>query len=127
MANKWFYNQNFFDSEAEVNAAVVSLKSRLDNNPTDWVVVKEVTSNGQGGWTVNPTPLTDDQINNLDVEKHYNVTSVHHGHTATTLSSTDATNKVLEYRTLYAQWILANSITKTTDYAPTNVDMSGYI
>jgi len=127
MAYKWFYNQNSFDSEAEVNAAVVSLKSRLDNNPTDWVVVKEVTSNGQGGWIVNPTPLTDSQINNLDNTKHYNVTSINDGYTATGLSGSEATSKVLEYRTLYAQWILANTITKIQEYAPTNEDMSGYV
>lgn len=127
MADKWFYNKNSFDSEEEVNAAVVSLKSRLDNNPTDWVVVKEVTSNGQGGWIVNPTPLTDNQINNLDGTKHYNVTSINDGYTATGLSGSEATSKVLEYRTLYAQWILANNITKTTNYAPLNIDMSGYV
>ena len=127
MADKWFYAQQAFDSEAEVNSAVVSLKSRLDNSPTDWVVVKEVTSDGQGGWIVIPTPLTDDQINNLDDAKHYNVTSIHDGYTVIGVSGSEATSKVLEYRTLYARWILANSITKMDEYAPTNEDMSVYV
>lgn len=127
MAEKWFYSQQVFESEAEVSAAVVSLKSRLDNNPTYWVVVKEVTSDGQGGWIVIPTPLTDDQINNLDDAKHYNVASIHDGYTAIGVSGSEATSKVLEYRTLYAQWILANTVTKNLEYAPTNEDMSVYV
>lgn len=127
MADKWFYNQRTFTSEQEANAAVVNLKSRLDNNPTDWVVVKEVTSNGQGGWIVKPTSLTDDQINNLDDAKHYNVTSIHDGYTVIGVSGSEATSKVLEYRTLYAQWILANTIIKTMEYAPTNENMSVYV
>ena len=48
----WIYNNEIYNTEAEVEVAVTSLKSRLDNNPTDWVTVKEVTSNGSGGWII---------------------------------------------------------------------------
>lgn len=125
MSDIWIYNNNAYNTEAEVNAAVTALKNRLDNNPTDWVVVKEVTSNGEGGWIVTPTPLTDEEINNLDTTKYYNVNSVPAGDTFIGLTGEEAAVKVVELRSLYANWIRANVIVK--EYAPTNEDMSGYV
>lgn len=125
MSDIWIYNNNAYNTEAEVNAAVTALKNRLDNNPTDWVVVKEVTSNGEGGWIVIPTPLTDEEINNLDTTKYYNVNSVPAGDTFIGLTGEEAAAKVVELRSLYANWIRANIIVK--EYAPTNEDMSGYV
>ena len=55
------------------------------------------------------------------------MTSIHDGYTAIGVSGSEATSKVLEYRTLYAQWILANTVTKNLEYAPTNEDMSVYV
>ena len=125
MATTWIYNNEVYNSEAEVNAAVAALKHRLDNNPTDWVVVKEVTSNGEGGWIITPTPLTDEEINNLDTTKYYNVNSVPAGDTFIGLTGEEAAFKVVELRSLYGNWIRANVIVK--EYAPTNEDMSGYV
>jgi len=125
MSDIWIYNNNAYITEAEVNAAVTALKNRLDNNPTDWVVVKEVTSNGEGGWIVTPTPLTDEEINNLDTTKYYNVNSVPAGDTFIGLTGEEAAVKVVELRFLYSNWIRANVIVK--QYAPTNEDMSGYV
>ena len=121
----WIYNNEIYNTEAEVNAAVTALKSRLDNNPTDWVVVKEVTSNGEGGWIVPAETLTDTQINNLSADSYYNVNAVHSGTTYTGITGTEATTRVAELRTEYAGWVGANTITK--QYEPTNEDMSGYV
>lgn len=121
----WIYNNEIYNTEAEVEAAVTALKSRLDNNPTDWVTVKEVTSDGNGGWVVPSDTLTDSEINAMASDKYYNVSAVHSGTTYTGISGTDATTRVAEIRTDYAQWVGANTITKS--YAPTNEDMSGYV
>lgn len=125
MAVTWYYANGEYTSEADVNAAVVSFKSRLDNNPTDWVVVKEVTSDGNGGWTVPSETLTDAEINSMSSDSYYNVNAVHSGTTYTGITGTEATTRVLELRTEYAGWIGANTITK--HYAPTNIDMAGYV
>lgn len=122
---KWFYNGEAYSTEAEVNTAVTALKSRLDNNPTDWVVVKEVTSNGDGGWIVPAETLTDAQINSMSASSHYNVNAVNSGTTYTGITGTEATTRVAELRTEYAQWIDVNTIHK--EYEPTNEDMSGYV
>lgn len=121
----WIYNSITYNTEAEVNAAVTALKSRLDNNPTDWVVVKEVTSNGNGGWTVPSETLTDAEINSMSNDSYYNVNAVHSGATYTGITGTEANTRVAELRTDYAQWVEANTILK--NYAPTNEDMSGYV
>lgn len=125
MATTWTYNSTEYTSESDVDAAVTALKSRLDNNPTDWVIVKEVTSDGNGGWVIPAETLTDLEINTMASDKNYNVSAVHSGYTGTGLTGTEATAKVAEIRTEYAVWIGANTIHKS--YAPTNEDMSGYV
>lgn len=121
----WVYNGTVYNTEAEVDAAVTAFKSRLDNNPTDWVVVKEVTSDGNGGWTVPSETLTDVEINSMSSDSYYNVNAVHSGTTYTGITGTEAATRVTELRTDYAEWVGANTITK--QYAPTNQDMSGYV
>ena len=121
----WLYNNETYNTEAEANAAVTALKSRLDNNPTDWVVVKEVTSNGSGGWVVPSETLTDAEINSMSADSYYNVNAIHSGTTYTGITGTEATTRVAELRTEYASWVGANTI--RTEYEPTNEDMSGYV
>ena len=125
MSVSYFYNRQSYATEQEVNAAVTELKTRLENNPTDWVIVKEVTGSAEDGWTVNPTKLTDEEILNLDPTKHYNVSSVISGDTHIGLDGTEATAKVYEIRTIYATYIEANTIYH--GYPPTSEDMSGYV
>lgn len=127
MVENWYYGGGQYTSEADVNAAVVLFKSRLDNNPTDWVVVKEVTQNEDGTWLVNSTPLTDDQINNLDPNRHYNVNAVHSGTTFTSVTGVEAVSHVQAIRTEYAIWRDVNTIINVNEYSPTNVDMSSYV
>ena len=116
----WIYNSTTDNTEAEVDAAVTALKSRLDNNPTDWVVVKEVTSDGNGGWVVPSQTLTDAEINSMSADSYYNVNAVHSGTTYTGITGTEAATRVV-----YAGRVGANTITK--QYEPTNEDMSGYV
>ncbi|MGB0141441.1 MAG: hypothetical protein ACPF8W_00050 [Luminiphilus sp.] len=125
MATKWYYNYVAYDTEAEANAAVANMKSRLDNNPTDWVIVKEVTTNSEGGWIVPSETLTDEQINNISEDNNYNVNSIYSGTTYTGITGANAILKIAELRTEYARRIQANTIMK--HYAPTNEDMSGYV
>ena len=123
----WIYASKEYASEALVNAAVLDMKARLDNNPTDWVTIKEVTGNASDGWLVPPETLTDSEINNLDDTKHYNVAAVISGYNGMGLTAAEATVKINEHRIEYAVFMTVNSIFKTKVYAPSNVDMSGYI
>jgi len=121
----YYYAQQTYDTKAEVDAAVVAFKDRLDNNPTDWVTVKLLGGSETDGWIVPTETLTDAEINNLSGDSFYSVIEVHGGNTYTGLTSAEAITKVAEVRTKYAQWKLVNTITET--YAPTNVDMSVYV
>ena len=125
MATKWIYSNNEYATQSALDAEVVAQKNRLDNNPTDWVVVKELTGNANDGWVMPPETLTDSEINRLDSTKHYNVASVHGGGNDLGLTASEATAKVAEHRTRYAQYIQANTVYEV--YAPSNVDMSGYV
>lgn len=124
MAISYIYNRNTYSTEAEVNAAVTALKTRLNNNPTDWVIVKEVTENPAGGWTISPETLSDEQILSLDGNKHYNVSAVYQGNTYVGLTAEEATAKIASIRKMYANYIQANTITKM--YPPINENMSVY-
>lgn len=125
----YYYNSEQYANLTLVADAVTALKQRLDNNPTDWVVVKQATSNGEGGWIISPTPLTDEEINTLDASLYYNVSAQHDGTTHVGCSGIEAAAKVLEIRASYARWLGANTITKvvTEELTPTNEDMSGYV
>ena len=121
----YFYAQQSYDTTAQVEVAVTNLKSRLDNNPTDWVTVKLLGGSEADGWIIPTDTLTDEQINNISGDGFYSVAEVHGGNTYTGLTSAEVTTKVAELRTPYAQWKMANTITET--YTPTNEDMSGYV
>lgn len=124
MSTTWFYKGNQHTSEADVNQAVLDFKNRLDNNPTDWVVVRQLTGDAESGWVIPVEELTDAEINALDQAHHYSVSSVVEGGSEVGLTATEATAKVAEYRLGFANYYGANVITKT--YAPTNEDMSVY-
>ena len=124
MSTTWFYKDTEYTSEADVNQAVLDFKSRLDNNPTDWVTVRQLTGDAVNGWVVPTDELTDAEINALDQAQHYSVSSVVDGGSEVGLTATETTAKVAEYRSGFAEFYRANTIVKA--YAPTNVDMSGY-
>ena len=123
----YIYNFQTYETMAAVNNAVSEFKSRLDNNPTDWVVVQLLGGSEADGWVVPEENLTDAEINSLDASRHYTVHSPKLGYTFVGLTGTEATAKVLELRTEYAQACQANTITEQTTHTPTNEDMSGYV
>jgi hypothetical protein len=126
MATKWIYAYTEYTTQADVDAAVVAQRDRLDNNPTDWVVVKELTGNASDGWVVPSETLTDDQINGLDSTKHYSVAAIHKGDNDLGLTASEAAAKVAEHRAAYAEYMRVNTIAKIQEYSPSNVDMSAY-
>lgn len=125
MNTTWFYKDNEYTSEADANQAVLDFKNRLDNNPTDWAVVKQLTGDAESGWGVPQEGLTDAEINALDETQHYSISSVVGGGSEVGLTATEITAKVAEYRTEYAQFFRADVIVCT--YSTTNIDMSGYV
>jgi hypothetical protein len=111
------------------------MKARLDNNPTDWVIVKRLSGSVDSGWLVPVDALTDSEINNLDEGEFYSVSSVLGSDSDLGLTSSEATAKVAEHRDYYADYMQVNAIFKIemsegvpniTTRAPTNADMSGY-
>ena len=126
MTTTWFYSGKQYSTEALVNAAVLDQKLRLDNNPTDWVTVKELSGNASDGWVIPATTLTDSEINNLDDTKHYNVASVIGGDNDIGLTASEVTAKIAEHRATYANHWRVNTIAKVQEYSPSNADMSAY-
>ena len=141
-------------SQAEVDAAVVSVKDILDNKPTTWCVVKKLTPiNGGANFHVPSETLSDAEIMSLELEEIYKVSSEIFGENYDDLTATEATEAVKLERTRWAQAKEVNSIyigtlTKYSNnivgspmyglvhdmfeqtgdpVAPTNADMSGYV
>jgi|TARA_R110000744_G_scaffold43245_1_gene97161 hypothetical protein len=127
MSNKWIYATIEYSSEDEVGPAVVAQKARLENNPTDWVIVKELTGNADDGWVVPSETLSDSEINSLDATKHYSVASIFDGDNDLGLTASETTAKIAEHRILYARRIEVNTVLCYYIYPPSNVDMSGYV
>lgn len=122
------YGDGVFNTEDELNAAVTSQKNILDNRPSVWVDVKMLSGNETDGWTVPGNKMTDEEINNLDTSRYYNVTSITHGVTYTGITGTEANTRIWgELRRWFAQFYKANEVNKIEIYAPTNQDMSGYV
>ena len=135
MATRYFYCKAIYSTEAEAQWAAVLQAARFENNPTDWILVKEISGSQESGWQINPTPLTDDQINNIDTSKTYLIASVVEGENIMPATSSEVTEKVLSYRCIYAAHIRANIILsdlgatdlRDGEIIATNVDMSGYM
>ena len=121
----YIYNGQTYNTQAELESAVTAFKSRLDNNPTDWVQVSLLSGSEADGWVVPDTPLTDAEINSMSASIFYSVSDLVSGGSFICLNGTEATAKVAELRTPYAQGHSANTVYET--YAPTNEDMSGYV
>ena len=115
MAVKYYYASQEYQSEDDAQAAVVTLKGRLENNPTDWMEVKEITESADGAWQVNPTKLTDSQILNPDNSKTYMAYGKVSGIHVMPLTSTDLMAKINEFRAFYGQHLSADVIYKFDD------------
>ena len=135
MAIVYHYKDGEYETEALAQAAVASEAARMENNPTDWMVVKEVTGSDASGWTITSATLTDSQIKNPDSTKTYLCYSEISGEHHMAISSTELTTQYTSMRTVYADYWNLNEITKIDDgtdpqtittITPTT-DMSSYV
>lgn len=99
-----------YSTEELAQAAATAKQGRLENNPTDWVCVKEITDNGEGGWVVHPNYLSDEQINNIDISSNYSLFCPTNGQTFMPLTAPEVTAKVLEFKHVYMQSRALNRI-----------------
>ena len=148
--NKYIYANKLYDTVDEVQEAVTAMKARLDNNPTDWCVVKPMINprtiaiySGDVIGYDSGEPLTDAQIKALGSSNNlYNIYSVHEGDNFTEVSEDNINQKVESLRTPYARRLelnkyfyvagvmegeVFNPTEEPTIYNVTNEDMSGYV
>lgn len=137
MSVRYFYNYTEYATEEAAQNAVSVMRSRLENNPTDWCYVKEIQHSDNEHWLVLPNKLSDAEINNPDVSKTYMVTGKYSGETSMPITASELPNKVLEHRQAF---VSANDLTiiymvdssnsepnaSVTEITP-NEDMSGYV
>lgn len=114
MTISYVYNSEAYDTEADAQSAVNALALRLQNNPTDWMEAKEITSS-ESGWIVGPNTLTDAEILNPDSAKTYMCYSKFSGENAMPLTSIELTEKVAAFRTGYGNAAKVNTIYKIQD------------
>jgi len=110
MAHKYVYGLRIYDTRAEAEAAEAAQQTRWQNNPTDWIVVKEISGSDEAGWLMNPVPLNDSQILNLDDTKRYSVYCDVTGENLMPLTSSEVTAKVEEYSQHYASSMVMSTI-----------------
>tara|TARA_Y100001937_G_scaffold39917_1_gene56643 strand:- start:305 stop:733 length:429 start_codon:yes stop_codon:yes gene_type:complete len=142
MSIKYFYVGKEYNSEDEAQNAATALSVRMQNNPTDWITVKEITGSNETGWLINPTLLSDEQILNPDSNKTYNCFSKYSGENVIPVSASELTIKSNEYRKIYGQFFNVNTIIKQEGnfdsesdeidlsepvFITTNTDMSTYV
>tara|TARA_Y100000114_G_scaffold46819_1_gene42646 strand:- start:863 stop:1291 length:429 start_codon:yes stop_codon:yes gene_type:complete len=121
MSTKYYYVNSEYNTENEAQDAATALSVRMQNNPTDWISVKEITGNNETGWVINPKLLTDAQILNPDKSKTYTCFSQYSGENVIPVSATELTIKSNEYRKIYGQFWNVNTIEKFED----DVDFEG--
>jgi len=140
---RYIYAETAYDTVDEVEEAVTAMKARLDNNPTDWCVVKPSISSKTPRIDGNEivayaygNPLTDAEINALDSsETVYNVFSINDADNYTEVSEDNVAEKIRLMRASYGRWL---SVDKYFDsqvedggvlitHNVTNEDMSVYV
>tara|TARA_Y100000287_G_C14119294_1_gene304091 strand:+ start:239 stop:673 length:435 start_codon:yes stop_codon:yes gene_type:complete len=137
----YIYATKKYETLEEVEAAVTSMKTRLDKNPNDWCVVraakniktlfidkKEIIAYEYGD------ELSDNQISNyINNEKIYNVFSINDGDNFTEVKGSDVAKKVELLRSYYANWLNVDkyiSVDDANEFTFNNVkneDMSVYV
>ena len=127
MTTKWYYAYQEYETEELCDASVLSMKEKLDNKPTEYMSVTCVTSDGNGGWTVPNSKLTDEEILAISDEGRYNVQSSLSGESLVGVTAATVQDKLIEYRRLYAEDNEVNTKQSVTEMAPTNADMSTYV
>jgi hypothetical protein len=139
------------DTVAEVEAAVVTMKSTLDTQPTLFCGVTNITpTDVADAWDVGDN-LTDSEINALTSSSagNYIVYSVYRGENTMPLTASEVITKVRQYRNEYGAMkkvdkyfeytstmedqddgnggTIAMEVISMTEHNVTNEDMSGYV
>ena len=133
MAIKYFYAFQEYQTEVDAQAAVAALQGRMENNPNDWMVAKEITGSADTGWQVSTTKLTDAQLLNPDVSKTYMAYSTVGGENIMPLTASELETKRDEFRAQHGQSLKVTVIDKFDDSTnefteiATTTDMSGYV
>ena len=121
----YIYAGTKYNTEAEVNAAVVAMKDVLDNNPSAYAQIKLLSGSATDGWSIPAQALTDAEIAAISGDGFYSAYSEFSGETHLGLTAAEAIAKVQEYKIKYGQYHSVNTLHIVT--IPTNVDMSGYV
>lgn len=140
---RYIYAEVTYETVDEVQEAVTAMKARLDNNPTDWCVVKPSVSSKtlriDGNEVVAYAygdPLTDAEINALDSsETVYNVFSINDADNYTEVSEDNVAEKIRLMRASYGRWLAVDKYfdSQVEDgellitHNVTNEDMSVYV
>lgn len=124
---EYIYASQIYQSVGDVEAAVTALKNQLENNPTEWCVVKPqinirqmTLANGDeitvwdGG-----DALSDAEIMALTPsdEGLYNIYSTLVGDNLSDLSAGDLLTKAALFRNLYARMLIADQYFEVTEDA----------
>jgi len=123
----WIYAGEKYDSEADCHAAVTQMKNNLDNAPTTWCIVAELSGSAEDGWVVPADNMTDAEINAItdSSTSYYKVESIIDGDSNLGITATEANTKISEMRTRFANWKLVDLI--IVEQAVTHEDMSVYL
>lgn len=104
-----------YETLAEVEAAVLATKDKLDNKPTTWCVVKRILPVGVGhSYNVPADGLLDAEILSLDAEGIYKVSSDINGTVYENLTATQANEAIQTERTIWAQAFRVHEIDSGT-------------
>lgn len=136
MAVIYTYAHNEFNTEQEAQDYVLTIKNQLDNEPTNWIVVKEITGSEDAGWTVLPYTFTDSEIlSGLDSSKTYQGYGPLTGINEFPLTADEIADRVTKGRKAWAQYFnvtyMERADVSTTPATITTVtlneDMSSYV
>lgn len=116
-----------YDTEDEVNAAILKMKDDLDNKPTTYCRVERVTPNPDGTYLIEGVYLSDFGINNLAEDGHYSISSTIAGDSFVGLTKVEAEVKIEELKKIFATESAVNIVYTSDEYVPTIADMSVYI
>ena len=145
--NKYIYATNEYETMSAVETAVTAMKTRLDNNPTDWCVIKSMINprtikiySGDVIGYDSGNALTDAQINALSSSDNvYNIFSINDGDNFTEVTEGDIAEIVNTMRSSYGRWLgvdkycvielndETNELISSTQHNATNEDMSSYV
>lgn len=123
----WIYAGERYDSEEACYAAVTQMKNNLDNAPTNWCIVAELSGSAEDGWVVPADNMTDAEINAISDSStaYYKVDSIIDGDVNLGITATEAKTKIAEMRTRFANWNTVDLIIVEQDV--THEDMSVYL